>query len=80
MMLRYSHQFTPLCTPPFRFHLPCDLGVSASLWAMPAHAKRDPDALSALRRADLSDARMPYASAVRTLRYVYISRYIYIYV
>lgn len=51
-----------------RFTLPCDTGLPPSLWAMPSEARVDADALERLRCSDLSDARLPYAPAIRTLR------------
>jgi hypothetical protein len=48
--------------------LPCDLDISQALWGMPPPALADPAEMEALRRAELSDARLPYASSIRALR------------
>lgn len=48
--------------------LPCDLGISQALWGMPPAALADATEMRTLRWAELCDARLPYASAIRTLR------------
>jgi hypothetical protein len=48
--------------------LPCDLGISEALWGMPPASLNNVTEMHTLRRAPLSDARLPYGSAIRTLR------------